>query len=119
MRIREIYEAYHFVNISEEMIDLIILLSDKYIYDRNEPDKTIDVLDEVCAKVSLKENKIVRSYKEKHREIKEVIKEKNEAIISHNFEQASRLKEKKNSLMNDINELELKLYKKKRKKECY
>lgn len=116
MRIREIYEAYHFVNISEEMIDLIILLSDKYIYDRNEPDKTIDVLDEVCAKVSLKENKIVRSYKEKHREIKEVIKEKNEAIISHNFEQASILKEKENSLMNDINELELKLYKKKERK---
>ena len=42
--------------ISEEIIDLIILLTKKYIYDRNEPDRSIDVLDEVCSRVSMKEN---------------------------------------------------------------
>ena len=57
MNLKEIYEGFHKVIIDEEIIDLIIHLSNKYIYNRNEPDRSIDILDEVSAKVSLKENK--------------------------------------------------------------
>lgn len=117
MRLKDIYESYHFVSISEEMIDLIITLSNKYIYDRNEPDKTIDVLDEVCARVSLKENKDIRKYNGLRNQLQDIIKQKNEAIMQHDFTLASSYKEKENQLMNDINMLELKLYKKQNKTE--
>lgn len=117
MRLKDIYEAYHFVNISEEIIDLIIELSDKYIYDRNEPDKTIDVMDEVCARVSLKENKNISKYNVLKNKLQAVIKDKNEAIMNRDFRLAASLKEQENELMNDINTLELKLYKKEDKRE--
>ncbi|MBQ9011242.1 MAG: ATP-dependent Clp protease ATP-binding subunit, partial [Bacilli bacterium] len=63
MNLKPIYEGYHKVTIAEEIIDLIIDLSEKYIYNRNQPDKSIDILDEVCAKASLKETKNVKTYK--------------------------------------------------------
>ena len=55
LKIKKIYENYHHVLIKDDLIDLIIELSNKYIYDRKQPDKAIDILDEVCAHVSLKE----------------------------------------------------------------
>ena len=47
-RIKSIYERYHLVSVDDDIINTIIDLSEKYIYDRNQPDKAIDVLDEVC-----------------------------------------------------------------------
>ena len=44
MNLKSIYEAYHGVKIEEKLIDKIIELSDRYIYDRCEPDKSIDIL---------------------------------------------------------------------------
>lgn len=76
MNIKSIYEEFHNVIISEEIIDEIIRLSDKYIYDRNEPDKSIDILDEVCARVNLKENKKMIEYKKLNRKLKEIISNK-------------------------------------------
>ena len=111
MRLKTIYEKFHFVSISEEIIDTIINLSNKYIYDRNQPDKAIDILDEVCVKVNLKETKEVKKYKKLKSEIKEVIKKKNGAIVDNNFALASRFKEEENKLMNKINKLEMDLYK--------
>ena len=55
MKIKPLYETHHGVLISEKMIDKIISISKRYIHDRNEPDRSIDILDEVCSKVSLKE----------------------------------------------------------------
>ena len=64
LNLKHIYEKYHKVNISENIIDKILFYSKKYIKDRNEPDKSIDILDEVCSKVSLKENKKEKKLKE-------------------------------------------------------
>lgn len=110
MRLKEIYEKYHFVTISESMINYMMELSEHYIYDRNEPDKTIDILDEVCAKVSLKESKELKRYNQLKRELQEKIKSKNEAILNNEFVVASKYKEEENSYMDEINTLELKLY---------
>lgn len=52
--IKKTYEDYHHVLIDDELIDLIIDLSNKYIFDRKQPDKAIDILDEVCANVVYK-----------------------------------------------------------------
>ena len=61
-KIKPIYEKYHKVTVSEEIINLITDLSEKYIYKRFEPDKSIDILDEVCSLVSLKETKKLKKY---------------------------------------------------------
>lgn len=112
MNLKEIYEGFHKVIIDEEIIDLIIKLSEKYVYNRNQPDKAIDILDEVCAKVSLKEGKNLKEYREYKRELKKVLDLKKKAIIDNDFEEASKFKNKESSLMNKINNLELSLYKK-------
>lgn len=116
MKLKGTYENYHSVTIDEDIIDLIIKLSKKYIYDRNEPDRSIDILDEVCARVSLKESKIAKRYKEYNEDLKKLIKDKKRAIIKNDFEMATDLKTKEFELMNKINKLELNLYKKTSKK---
>jgi len=116
MKLRKTYENYHSVTIDEEIIDLIIKLSKKYIYDRNEPDRSIDILDEVCARVSLKESKNAKKYKEYNEALKKIIRDKKRAIIKNDFEVATNLKTSEFELMNKINKLELNLYKKASKK---
>ena len=111
MNLKEIYEGFHKVIIDEEIIDLIIHLSSKYIYNRNEPDRSIDILDEVSAKVSLKESKNLKEYGAYNKKLKEVIKNKKKAILDNDFDKASSFKNEEFDLMNKINNLELSLYK--------
>ena len=94
---------------------MIVELSEKYIYDRYEPDKSIDILDEVCAKVSLKETKDIKRYNELKNEYKCIESNKKSAIIQNNFKQASIYKEEENKVLDEINNLELKLYSKHKK----
>ena len=116
MNLREIYEAYHKVIIDEEIIDLIINLSHKYIYNRKEPDKSIDILDEVCAKTSLKESKSLLKYKSCNKDLKNIISKKKQAIIDNDFTKATEYKNLEFKLMNEINNLELSLYKNNKKR---
>lgn len=115
-KIKPIYEQYHKVNVSNEIIELITNLSEKYIYDRFEPDKSIDILDEVCSLVNLKENKKTKKYNNLKKELQKVISEKKESIINQNFEKASLLKTKENKLANEINIIELNKEKNHRRK---
>lgn len=112
MSLKDTYENYHHVCIDEEMIDLIINLSDKYIYNRYQPDKAIDILDEVCAHVSLKDNIKIKKYNNLNDELRAIIEKKKKAILNNDFEQAQNLKIEENKLMDKINKLELNLYKK-------
>ena len=116
MKLKPVYEKYHFVEIEDEIIDLIIKLSNRYIYDRNDPDKTIDIMDEVCEKVSLKESSNIKKYNALREELKDIIKNKNETIIKREFDKASKYKDKENKIMDEINKIELKLYSKEKKK---
>lgn len=115
MNLKEIYESFHHVILKENIIEQVIRLSKKYIHDRKEPDASIDILDEVCAKVSLKENKNTKKYKELKKNYLELKEKKNQAIIKNDFKAASRYKEEENKIVNDINVLELELYKDDRK----
>ncbi len=116
INLKDIYESYHNVTIENDIVDLILDLSEKYIYNRNEPDKSIDILDEVCAKASLKESKNMTLYKEYHKKLKEIIQLKKESIKHNDFKTASLYKNKEFEMMNKINNLELTLYKKRPKK---
>ena len=112
VNLKEIYEGYHKVILDDGILDLIIDLSERYMYNRRQPDKAIDILDEVCAKVSIKEGKNLKEYRRCNKELKDVIANKKKAIIDNDFELASSYKTKESKLMNDINNLELLLYKK-------
>lgn len=115
MNIKSIYEKYHCVTIPDTCIREIVKLSREYIYDRYEPDKSIDVLDEVCARVRLKESKELKKYRKMQESLHQIIDEKKEAIVSQDFKKASKLKSKENQLMDELNTLELTLYKKEKK----
>ena len=52
-RLRERYERYHHVRVTEEALEAAVKLSDRYLTDRNLPDKAIDILDEACASIKL------------------------------------------------------------------
>lgn len=111
MGLKDIYESYHHVSITESIIDLIIDLSDKYVYDRNQPDKAIDILDEVCAKVSLQETKESQKLKKLHQQLMVIKKNKNNCIINQQFNEAYQYKHEEEKALNEINGLELKIIK--------
>ncbi len=106
--LKSIYESYHQVSISDDIIDLIIDLSEKYIYDRNQPDKAIDILDEVCAKVSLKETKESKKLDKLRKNLTIIQKEKNNCIVNQQFEEAYKFKHDEDKVLDEINRLELK-----------
>ena len=115
-KLKPLYEAYHFVSISDEIIDLIVDLSDTYIYEYYQPDKSIDILDEVCTKASLLESKNDTILSRINTELSEVISNKKKAIIKQDFDLASTYKEKEKELLTKKNELELNLMTKRKPK---
>ncbi|MBO6145560.1 MAG: ATP-dependent Clp protease ATP-binding subunit [Bacilli bacterium] len=116
MKLKGIYENYHNVKISENIIDKIIYLSDRYIYDRYEPDKSIDILDEVCTRVSLKENIEEKEIIKLEKEINKINENKKKSIINQNYDKAYLLKEQEEKLLDKLNKIKLNLVKKKKYK---
>ena len=105
MKLKPLYEKYHGVIIKDKIIDLIIYLSNKYIYSRKNPDKSIDILDEVCARRSLIKDKSTLKQEELDMKLNLIIKEKNNNIIKQDFKEASRLKEEEIKIQDEINNL--------------
>ena len=108
-----LYEDYHCVKVSEEVLDSIISLSEKYIHDRKQPDKVIDILDEVCAKVSLASDKNSKSLEKCREKLTEIVNKKNSFIMKQNFKEASILRLKEKEINSEINSIELKKLKNK------
>lgn len=115
--LKPIYESFHGTVISNEILDFIIDLTDKYIYNRKQPDKSIDILDEVCAKASLSLGKNEKKLQEITKQLKIVRNLKNQSIINQNFEQASVYKKEEYSLEDKKNKLELQFMKSHKPKE--
>lgn len=118
MRLKPIYEGYHHVILKDEMIDAILDMSEKYIYDRHEPDRSIDVLDEVCSKVHIEDTEEMKKLFAMKKEYSRLQEEKNKYIREGDFEKATKIKDLENKIMNDINVCELTLYDKNRKEVC-
>jgi ATP-dependent Clp protease ATP-binding subunit ClpA len=108
MRLKETYENYHHVIIKEDIIDLMISLSNKYIYDRHQPDKTIDIMDEVCARVSLQETSSGKHLYKLHKELDKVKNDKNSLIMQQDFDNAYKFRQMEERLLDEINSVELK-----------
>lgn len=107
-KLKPIYEAYHGVKIGDDELKLIIKLSNKYIYDRKQPDKAIDILDEVCSKASISKYKSFSKLNIYKEELNQIVAAKNQFIIKQDFENAMCLKTQEKSVLSKINKLELK-----------
>lgn len=114
-RLRPIYENYHNVKINDQELKLIIQLSNKYIYDRKQPDKAIDILDEVCSKVSLLKHKTSSKLSFYKQELQRVLEQKNQYIVAQDFDKATAMKQREKEIISKINQLELRGHKKRSK----
>ena len=99
------YEDHHKLLISDEAIVAAVKLSNKYITDRFLPDKAIDVIDEASSKVRLKVSTLSPEGKELEKELRALIKEKEDAIRNQEFEKASQLRDDEADLKERIREM--------------
>lgn len=100
--IKSKYEDYHNVNYDQEAIDACVKLSDRYVTDRLLPDKAIDVMDEVGARVHLKNINVPQNIVELESKIEDVKNEKNKVVKSQKFEEAASLRDTEKKLQEDL-----------------
>ncbi len=100
--IKSKYEDYHNVNYDQEAIDACVKLSDRYVTDRLLPDKAIDVLDEVGARVHLKNINVPENIVDLEKKIEDVKNEKNKVVKSQKFEEAASLRDTEKRLQEDL-----------------
>jgi ATP-dependent Clp protease ATP-binding subunit ClpC len=100
--IKSKYEEYHNVNYDQEAIDACVKLSDRYVTDRLLPDKAIDVMDEVGARVHLKNINVPQSITELEKKIEDVKTEKNKVVKSQKFEEAASLRDTEKRLQEEL-----------------
>ncbi len=96
------YEDYHNVTYSEEAIKACVQLSTRYITDRFLPDKAIDVLDEVGARVHLKNIFVPENITQLEKEIEDVKEEKNQVVKNQRYEEAARLRDSEKRLQEQL-----------------
>ncbi|MES1215925.1 MAG: ATP-dependent Clp protease ATP-binding subunit [Bacteroidota bacterium] len=100
--IKSKYEDYHNVTYNQEAIDACVKLSDRYVTDRLLPDKAIDVMDEVGARVHLKNINVPQNIVELEKKIEDVKNEKNKVVKSQKFEEAASLRDTEKRLQEDL-----------------
>jgi ATP-dependent Clp protease ATP-binding subunit ClpC len=100
--IKNKYEDYHNVVYDAQAIEACVKLSDRYMTDRLLPDKAIDVLDEVGARVHLKNINVPQDIVELEKKIEEVKIEKNKVVKSQKFEEAAALRDREKNLGNEL-----------------
>ncbi len=100
--IKSKYEDYHSVVYDDEAIQACVKLSDRYMTDRLLPDKAIDVLDEVGARVHLKNINVPLNIVELEKQIEEIKNEKNKVVKSQRFEEAASLRDKEKRLQEEL-----------------
>ncbi len=100
------YEEHHKLLISDDAIVAATKLSSKYITDRFLPDKAIDVIDEASSKVRLSASTLSPEGKELEKELRGIIKEKEDAIRNQEFEKASALRDDEADCKERIRELQ-------------
>jgi len=99
--VRGRYETFHKVTYSDEVIEACVKLADRYITDREFPDKAFDILDEVGARMQtdIKVPEIIEELKKKASELKQL---KIDVVKKQNYEQAAELRDKEKKLLTKL-----------------
>ena len=106
--IKKYYEEFHKVLISDDIIDKIVNMSEKYIHDRFLPDKAIDIIDEACSKINLN-NKALYELEMIKNELATIEADKEEAVSSdsiEDYQKAADLKTKECNLKDKMAQIE-------------
>jgi ATP-dependent Clp protease ATP-binding subunit ClpC len=101
--VRDKYESYHKVSYSDEVIEACVKLADRYITDREFPDKAFDILDEVGARMQT-ELKVPEAIEELKRKASEIKQQKIDVVKKQNYEQAAQLRDKEKKLLDKLEE---------------
>jgi len=99
--VRDKYESFHKVSYTDDVIEACVKLADRYITDREFPDKAFDILDEVGARMQteLKVPEVIEELKKKASEIKQ---QKIDVVKKQNYEQAAQLRDKEKKLLDKL-----------------
>jgi len=99
--VRDKYETYHKVIYSNEVIETCVKLADRYITDREFPDKAFDIMDEVGARMQteLKVPEVIEELKRKAADLKQ---QKMDVVKKQNYEQAAQLRDKEKKLLDKL-----------------
>ena len=104
--LRDRYEAHHRCKITDDALIAAATLADRYIQDRQLPDKAIDLIDEAASRMRIKTMTAPPRYRELEEEIARVRQEKEDAIEGQEFEKAAQLRDKERKLTQKKRELE-------------
>jgi ATP-dependent Clp protease ATP-binding subunit ClpC len=96
--VRDKYENFHKVNYSDEVIETCVKLADRYITDREFPDKAFDILDEVGARMQT-DLKVPEAIEELKRKASDIKQQKIDVVKKQNYEQAAELRDKEKKLL--------------------
>ncbi|MEH2435375.1 MAG: ATP-dependent Clp protease ATP-binding subunit [Nostoc sp.] len=100
--LRERYEQHHKLKISDEALVAAAKLSDRYISDRYLPDKAIDLVDEAGSRVRLINSQLPPAAKELDKELRQILKEKDDAVRSQDFDKAGGLRDREMEIKAEI-----------------
>ncbi len=100
--LRDRYEAHHRVHISDEALSAAVKLSGRYISDRFQPDKSIDLMDEAASRVRIHAFTLPPDVKAQEKELREIRTKKQEAVEHQDFEKAAALRDREAALKEDI-----------------
>ena len=103
--IKDKYEDHHNVNYTDAALEACVKLTDRYITDRNFPDKAIDALDEAGSRVHLTNITAPKEIEEQEKLIDEMKSLKNEAVRLQNFELAASYRDKEKEYTNQLDTL--------------
>ena len=105
--IKQYYEDYHHVRISNDIIIKTVNMSEKYIHDRFLPDKAIDILDEACSKINLADKELydLEVLNNKLKNIQEEKEEAAQADSTEDYQKAAELKTEECSILEQIDNL--------------
>lgn len=106
-KIKDKYEEHHNVKYTRDAIITCVRLSDRYISDRNFPDKAIDVLDEAGARVHLANIDVPKNIIKLEEAIEQIKVQKNQVVKTQNFEEAARLRDSEKNLQNELEQAKM------------
>lgn len=101
--LKSAYEDFHNVTISDEAIRAAVKLSSRYINDRNLPDKAIDLIDEACSKMRIREVPKPKSVKDKEIDVAELNLELEMCVRHADFKSATEIKKQLDKAQNKLN----------------
>ena len=104
--VKGMYEKHHALEISDDALETAAQLADRYIPDRQLPDKAIDLIDEAASRVRIKHSTIPKELRLAQKELEAVRKEKDEAISAQKYETAAELRDRELKLVTKIEQLD-------------